>query len=146
MDRITKQWIERAEYDLETARSLLHSKRYLYVSFMCQQCMVKNKAQIKKIVRAYTEEVSKDYKISQVILFGSYAKGEARDESDIDLAIVSPDFRNKPEMEILENLSRKAMNVNTSLEVLAFTPEELKSPDSRTLPYQIKKYGIRMAA
>lgn len=38
---ITKQWIERADYDLETAKSLLKSKRYLYVAFMCQQCLEK---------------------------------------------------------------------------------------------------------
>ncbi len=41
MDQIVKQWIERAEYDLETARSLLKSKRYLYVAFLCQQCIEK---------------------------------------------------------------------------------------------------------
>jgi len=41
MDIVTKQWIERAEYDLETARNLLSSGRYLYVAFMCQQAIEK---------------------------------------------------------------------------------------------------------
>ena len=41
MDTITSQWIERANYDLETARSLLKSGRNLYVAFMCQQCIEK---------------------------------------------------------------------------------------------------------
>lgn len=108
--------------------------------------MVKTKAQIKKIVREYVREVSKDYRVTQVILFGSYATGRATDASDIDLAIVSPDFKGKREMEILQYLSRKAMKVDSYLEVLAFYPEELKDPDRRSFPYQVKKYGISMAA
>lgn len=36
-----KRWADRAEYDLETARALLASKRYLYVLFCCQQSIEK---------------------------------------------------------------------------------------------------------
>jgi len=41
MDSITQQWLERADYDLETAKSLLSSQRYLYVAFLCQQTLEK---------------------------------------------------------------------------------------------------------
>ncbi|MDY7035681.1 MAG: HEPN domain-containing protein [Thermodesulfobacteriota bacterium] len=34
-------WIDISDYDLETARAMLSSKRYLYVVFMCQQAMEK---------------------------------------------------------------------------------------------------------
>jgi HEPN domain-containing protein len=34
-------WIEIAEYDLETARAMLDSRRYLYVGFMCHQVIEK---------------------------------------------------------------------------------------------------------
>ena len=34
-------WIDISDYDLETARAMLASKRYLYVVFMCQQAMEK---------------------------------------------------------------------------------------------------------
>ncbi len=34
-------WIEQAEYDLETARAMLQTGRYLYVGFMCQQTVEK---------------------------------------------------------------------------------------------------------
>jgi HEPN domain-containing protein len=34
-------WIARAEYDLETARAMLQTCRYLYVGFMCQQTVEK---------------------------------------------------------------------------------------------------------
>ncbi len=108
--------------------------------------MVKTADQIEAIVRAYRREVEKDYRVQQVILFGSYAAGVARDESDIDLAIVSEDFRGKPEMEVLKNLSRKTLMVDTSIEALAFTPEELDSPDPRSFSYQVKTRGRPIAA
>lgn len=108
--------------------------------------MVKTRDQVEAIVRAYVKEVSKTYRIEQVILFGSYASGNATEFSDIDLAIVSPDFRGRPEMEILQDLSRKTMSIDTSLEVLAFTPEEFVSPDPLSFLYQVKKNGLPLAA
>jgi HEPN domain-containing protein len=34
-------WLDISDYDLETARAMLFSERYLYVVFMCQQAMEK---------------------------------------------------------------------------------------------------------
>ena len=34
-------WVKASRYDLETARALLESRRYLYVLFMCQQSLEK---------------------------------------------------------------------------------------------------------
>ena len=34
-------WIERAKYDLETAKAMLDTARYLYVAYMCQQAVEK---------------------------------------------------------------------------------------------------------
>ncbi len=40
------------------------------------------------IVKKYAELVKQNYSVNQIYLFGSYAKGNAREESDIDVAIV----------------------------------------------------------
>jgi len=37
----TKYWVDYAVYDLETAKAMLNSGRYLYVTFMCQQAIEK---------------------------------------------------------------------------------------------------------
>jgi HEPN domain-containing protein len=39
-ERVT-YWTEIADYDLETAKAMLASKRYLYVGFMCHQTIEK---------------------------------------------------------------------------------------------------------
>ncbi len=41
MKRGIKLWLERAEYDWETASVMLKGGRYLYVAFMCQQTVEK---------------------------------------------------------------------------------------------------------
>ena len=41
MDKIVKHWIERSQYDLDTATAMLDTGRYLYVSYMCQQAVEK---------------------------------------------------------------------------------------------------------
>ena len=34
-------WFESAEYDLQTAKAMLETKRFLYVGFMCHQTVEK---------------------------------------------------------------------------------------------------------
>ena len=41
MDEKTEYWNEIAEYDIETAKAMLVSKRFLYVGFMCHQAIEK---------------------------------------------------------------------------------------------------------
>lgn len=41
MKTLTKEWLAQAQYDLETARAMLKTGRYLYVAFMCQQAIEK---------------------------------------------------------------------------------------------------------
>lgn len=48
---------------------------------------------IENIIKEYLAELSeKGLVVSQAILYGSYAKGTATSESDIDLLLVSPQF------------------------------------------------------
>lgn len=36
-----EKWIEKAQYDFDTAHAMMSSKRYLYVVFCCQQALEK---------------------------------------------------------------------------------------------------------
>jgi len=78
--------------------------------------------------------------VSQAILFGSYAKGTAKPESDIDIAIVSSQFgkNNLKEMMLLRRL---ALKIDSHIEPLPFSPREINDRYS-TLAQEILKYGI----
>ncbi|MGN0635468.1 MAG: HEPN domain-containing protein [Acutalibacteraceae bacterium] len=47
-------WLELADYDLDTAAAMLETKRFLYVGFMCHQCIEKA---IKAVIAASSEEM-----------------------------------------------------------------------------------------
>jgi len=53
MDKIVAHWVERSQYDLETAKIMLDTGRYLYVAYMCQQS-------IEKILKALIAHQNKD--------------------------------------------------------------------------------------
>ncbi len=38
---VPDEWVERARYDLDTARAMLDAERFLYVIFCCQQAVEK---------------------------------------------------------------------------------------------------------
>ncbi|QSQ08254.1 hypothetical protein H0A61_00574 [Koleobacter methoxysyntrophicus] len=40
-NKIVRAWLKRAEYDLETAKAMLETRRYLYVGVMAQQAVEK---------------------------------------------------------------------------------------------------------
>lgn len=76
---------------------------------------------------------------SKIILFGSHAKGSATEESDIDIVIISEDFRDKDIFERLklikdaEILTIKKFMV--PLDVITLTPEEFESETSLVAGY-----------
>ena len=80
MDEKTAYWLELAEYDLDTARAMLETRRYLYVGFMCHQVVEKSlKAAVSSSgkIPPYTHNLSKLAEMS-----GAYAK---MDEGQKDL-------------------------------------------------------------
>lgn len=89
--------------------------------------MVKTRQEIKKIVLRFVEEIQAlGIDVSQVILFGSYAKGRPQDYSDIDLAVVSPGFAKLDVFERQELLSRAHFKVKAPLEPIGLTPKQVR--------------------
>ena len=43
-------------------------------------------------INKFIEEIKKQYNVTAIILFGSYAKGTENENSDIDIAVISDDF------------------------------------------------------
>ena len=43
-------------------------------------------------INKFIEKIKKQYNVTAIILFGSYAKGTENENSDIDIAVISDDF------------------------------------------------------
>ena len=50
--------------------------------------------EIMESIEKYIEKIRQYYEIEAIILFGSYAKGTENEDSDIDIAVISSDFKN----------------------------------------------------
>jgi len=53
MDKIVGHWVERSQYDLDSAKIMLDTGRYLYVAYMCQQA-------VEKILKAFIARLGKE--------------------------------------------------------------------------------------
>jgi predicted nucleotidyltransferase len=77
--------------------------------------------------------------ISQIILFGSHSRGESTEESDIDVAIISEDFKGKNIFKRAD-LTKEA-EIQTikkymiPLDIITLTPEELQDETSLLSDY-----------
>jgi predicted nucleotidyltransferase len=83
---------------------------------------------------------SVNVRVDQLILFGSHASGTAREDSDIDLVVISSSFYGKSYWERIDILTDAVINAASSIEPSAFTPDEWQS--ERSLIADYAKNGI----
>ncbi len=97
---------------------------------------------ILEIINGFIAEAAKDnIKISDAILFGSYANGNYGEYSDIDLAIVSNDFEDNFFYDN-KKISRPKLRTSYDLETHTYTPQDFNS--SNPFVNEILKTGIRI--
>jgi predicted nucleotidyltransferase len=96
---------------------------------------------LEKIVRAFLDEIQKTYRLHSAYLFGSHAKGTSNQWSDIDLAIISPDFSEDLYEERLV-LMRMAVEIDDRIEPKPFRPEMFIPVEP--LVHEIQNHGRRL--
>jgi len=77
-----------------------------------------------------------------MILYGSHANGTAREDSDIDVVVVSPSFSGKSYWERIDLLTEAIYRVLAPIEASAFTPEEWES--DKSLMVDFARNGVRV--
>jgi predicted nucleotidyltransferase len=85
--------------------------------------VIKSTAQIDKSIIRYLKVVNEKYALDKAYLFGSYARGTANEDSDIDIALVSPAYSGDS---FNDNVKVRVLTwgINTKIEAVAFRPEE----------------------
>ncbi len=101
---------------------------------MAQEAVLKTVRQFRKALESINIHVER------LILFGSHAVGTAREDSDIDVVVISPSFADKSYWERIDILTEAIYNVLAPIDAVAFTPEEWKTEKSLMVDYA--KNGI----
>jgi len=101
-----------------------------------------------KVTRDYIKHLAgkKLIKISRVILFGSAAAGKMHRDSDLDIIVLSPDFKNMDYISRLQLLSRAREDKFTfvPMDILGYTLEEFEKmahPDQSIVLSEAKRKG-----
>ncbi len=93
----------------------------------------------KKITKEMIDSIrkfKKDVKVERVILFGSYATGNAKEDSDIDLILIGKKFRDKDFHSRFKGLWLK-WKLDFPVDFLCYTPEEFEA--RKTEPTIVKE-------
>lgn len=81
-----------------------------------------------KIVRRYAQGLTQQIQVGKVILFGSASRGEMTFDSDIDVIVLSPDFKKLDFIRRLQLLSRarRGESRKIPMDILGYTNEEFE--------------------
>lgn len=97
-----------------------------------------DKAKARKLVEQYAKAVIANMVVNKIILYGSYARGDYRKDSDIDVAVIVP--RSSLSKDILKDMAKLyklTVGVSTDIEPVLIVDEE----DPSGFLESISEYG-----
>lgn len=95
-------------------------------------------------VRQFAQEVEKQgVQLRHVILFGSYARGEQREHSDVDVALVADDFTGVSFEDVKKFIDVTIQKPYVLFEFHTFNTSDFK--EGNPFAEEIKRTGIRVA-
>lgn len=99
--------------------------------------------EIKKIALEYRLRIENSgIPVERMILFGSYARGKARKDSDIDICVVSPKL-GKDEMTEIGKLNFLHWKLDNRIEAHPVSSKDYKSIATPFIS-EVQKYGIEV--
>ena len=108
--------------------------------------MAKATPEIRSIVSRYVANLKAlGVPVEKIYLFGSHARQDAGGDSDLDLAVVSPLFEKMSLWDRAGFLGKAAWDIRYPIDVLGFSPSQVRRAVPGTLLNHIMKNGIEIA-
>ena len=102
--------------------------------------------EIRRIILQFVNAIAaKGIHVEKAILYGSYSTGAASAGSDIDLAIVSPDF-GRDRFEERTMLLQLAWRIDPRIEPVPISSESYEKDTWIPIVYEIRQKGIEVKA
>ena len=105
---------------------------------MVKKQLSENIIKITKLFRDFL--VESKIPVESMIVFGSYAKGNERPSSDVDVCVVSDIFREN-NIEDMQMLFKKARQIDSRLEPYPMNPKDLKNIEN-PIVNEIVTWGV----
>lgn len=102
------------------------------------------KTALAAFLQQFVQTLSPEYPLQALYLFGSRATGKFRDDSDVDLLVVSPAFRRKRRLRRAPPLYLK-WDLKYPVDFVCLTPEEFQKKKKEIgIVQEALKRGIRI--
>jgi len=83
---------------------------------------------------------------SKAVLFGSFAKGRADQDSDIDLIVIAPEFDTGRDFDTIKNLWETTLLADNRIEPIPCGEREWESGDGRPIIEIARREGVVIEA
>lgn len=107
--------------------------------------MAKVKTEVIKILKEYLKEVEKVCHVDKAILFGSYAHGKIRKQSDIDIAIFSRDVSDRNRLKTMSRIIMLIDRLKLDIQPMVFPYKDYIQEDNDFISKEIKKKGVEIS-
>lgn len=98
--------------------------------------------QVINSIKRFKESIKSGLNVQKVILFGSYARGNYTDNSDIDVCIIAEDVSNNY-LAMLQ-IAPKVIDIDVRIEPVVFSNKEFSESNLYGLLKEVKEYGIEV--
>lgn len=85
--------------------------------------------EIKVTVQRFIKELGKEIPIDKAVIYGSYARGGYREDSDVNVAIFSDYFKGMKSVDAITFLVMKAQEYDLPIEPVPYTSDDLQKKD-----------------
>ena len=114
------------------------------MSILLEQWRHEAKTRLPELLNEVAESIKQVHPECTVILFGSYARGDVHDDSDLDICVLVPELRyNRANMRV-DARSAIRDDFPLPIDVLLYTHDEFEESAKKKsrMQYQIKSEGI----
>jgi len=103
--------------------------------------MLKTKHSLGQLAIELKDFLSKHIAVEHLVLFGSYANGSPRADSDIDVIVVSDDFKSMSVFDKISLLANASVAVDSRIELIGVSTSEYEQAQRGSLLNDIKQSG-----
>lgn len=97
--------------------------------------------EIEQAISDFIQRLQKGIRVEAIVLFGSYAKGNPHEWSDVDIAVISPDFEGMRMSRRQEIISQLALHSYPRISPIGFSSSEYHKTNSTSFLSEIIRTG-----